>query len=69
MRQMRCGRIVIGLAGDVRALSPTPNAVAIASTGGERAIRVVTSSGMVLARAGQQWVEEAEGTDVLVPGR
>ncbi len=60
---------VIGLAGDVRALSPTPDAVAIASTGGERAIRVVTSAGMVLARAGQQWVEEAEGTGVLVPGR
>jgi hypothetical protein len=60
---------VIGLGGDVRGLSPTPDGVALASTGGERAIRVVTAEGMVLARAGQQWVDEVEGTDVLVPGR
>jgi len=60
---------VIGLGGDVRALSPTPNGVSLASTGGERAIRVVTVAGQILARAGLQWVDEASGTDVLVPGR
>ena len=60
---------VIGLGGDVRGLSPTPNGVAVASTGGERAIRVVTVRGEVLARAGQQWVGRTTGTDVLVPGR
>ncbi len=60
---------VIGLGGDVRGLSRTPNGVAVACPGGERAIRVVTAADEVLARTGPRWFKEADGSDVLVAGR
>ena len=60
---------VIGLGGDVRGLSRTPGGVAVGCPGGERAIRVVTAAGEVLARTGPRWFKEADGTGVLVAGR
>ncbi len=60
---------VVGLGGDIRALTRTPGAISVASPAGERAILVVTLKGEVLARSGSRWVAIADGTDVLVAGR
>ena len=57
---------VITVGGDVRGLTPVRDAVAIASTGGERDLWVVTSAGRLLGRAGSQWVDSGPATDVAV---
>ncbi|HYN28380.1 MAG TPA: GerMN domain-containing protein [Dermatophilaceae bacterium] len=62
------GPHVVGLGGEVAALTPTPTALSVTTTGGERAVHVVTSGGEVLARAGQQWLPAGRGTDLAVPG-
>jgi hypothetical protein len=59
---------VVGLGGEARGLSPTPTAVALTSTGGARAVYVVTAGGDLLRRAGQQWLPAGRGTDLAVPG-
>ena len=50
----------------MRGLTPVRDAVAIASTGGERDLWVVTSAGRLLGRAGSQWVDSGPATDVAV---
>ncbi|MDF3046166.1 MAG: hypothetical protein K0R30_2394 [Ornithinibacter sp.] len=57
---------VIGIGGDVRALTPAPGGVAISSTGGERDLWVVTNKGRLLGRAGSQWVDSGPATDLAV---
>ena len=52
--------------GGVRALTAAPDAVAITSTGGERALWVTTSTGRLLGRAGSQWVDSGPATDLAV---
>ena len=57
---------VITVGGDVRGLTPVGDAVAVATTGGERDLWVVTSAGRLLGRAGSQWVESGPATDLAV---
>ena len=44
--------VVVSVGGEVRGLTPVPNAVSIASTGGERDLWVVSSAGRLHSRAG-----------------
>ena len=57
---------VIGIGGDVSALTPAPGGVAISSTAGERDLWVVTNKGRLLGRAGSQWVDSGPATDLAV---
>ena len=57
---------VITVGGDVRGLTPVRDAVAVATTGGERDLWLVTSAGRLLGRAGSQWVESGPATDLAV---
>ncbi|HYN67117.1 MAG TPA: GerMN domain-containing protein [Ornithinibacter sp.] len=58
--------IIVSTGGDVRGLTAVPGAVSIASTGGERDLWVVTSSGRLHSRAGSQWVDSGPATDLAV---
>ncbi len=58
--------IIVSTGGDVRGLTAVPGAVSIASTGGERDLWVVTSTGRLLSRAGSQWVDSGPATDLAV---
>ncbi|GAA4408536.1 MtrAB system accessory lipoprotein LpqB [Fodinibacter luteus] len=58
--------VVLTVGGDVRGLRPVPGAVAVASTGGERDMWVVTSAGRLFGRAGSQWVDSGPATDLAV---
>jgi hypothetical protein len=58
--------VVVSVGGDVRGLTPVPNAVSIASTGGERDLWVVSSNGRLHSRAGSQWVDSGPATDLAV---
>ncbi|WP_377643876.1 GerMN domain-containing protein [Oryzobacter terrae] len=57
---------ILSVGGDVRALTPVRDAVAIASTGGERDLWVTTSTGRLLGRAGSQWVDNGPANDLAV---
>lgn len=57
---------VVTVGGDVRGLTAVRGAVSIASTGGERELWVVTSTGRLLQRAGSQWVDSGPATDLAV---
>lgn len=57
---------IVSVGGDVRGLTPIPAAVSIASTGGERDLWVVTSAGRLLSRAGSQWVDSGQASDLAV---
>jgi hypothetical protein len=57
---------VVSVGGDVRALTAVPDAVSIASTGGERDLWVVSSTGRLHSRAGSQWVDSGPATDLAV---
>jgi hypothetical protein len=56
--------VVVSVGGEVRGLTPVPNAVSIASTGGERDLWVVSSDGRLHSRAGSQWVDSGPATDL-----
>jgi hypothetical protein len=58
--------VVISVGGDVRRLTPVRNAAAITSTGGERELWVVTSTGRLFGRTGTQWVDSGPATDLAV---
>ncbi len=58
--------MVVSVGGEVRALTAVPNAVSIASTGGERDLWVVTTAGRLHSRAGSQWVDSGPATDLAV---
>ena len=58
--------VIVTVGGGVRALTAAPDAVAITSTGGERALWVTTSTGRLLGRAGSQWVDSGPATDLAV---
>ena len=58
--------VVLSVGGDVRGLTPVPGAVSIASTGGERDLWVVTSTGRLHRRAGSQWLDSGPATDLAV---
>jgi hypothetical protein len=58
--------VVLSVGGDVRGLTPVPNAVSIASTGGERDLFVVSSTGRLQRRAGSQWLDSGPATDLAV---
>ena len=55
---------VITVGGDVRGLTAVRDAVAIASTGGERELWVITTAGRLLGRAGSQWVDSGPVSDL-----
>lgn len=59
--------VVLTVGGEVRPLPPVRDAVAIASTGGERELFVTTGAGRLLAREGSQWVDNGPGVDLAVP--
>ena len=50
----------------MRGLTPVPDAVSIASTGGERDLWVVSSTGRLHRRAGSQWLDSGPATDLAV---
>ncbi len=56
--------VVVSVGGEVRGLTPVPGAVSIASTGGERDLWVVSSTGRLHSRAGSQWVDSGPATDL-----
>ncbi len=56
--------VVVSVGGEVRGLTPVPNAVSIASTGGERDLWVVSADGRLHSRAGSQWVDSGPATDL-----
>ena len=58
--------IVVSVGGDVRGLTPVRDAVSIASTGSERDLWVVTSTGRLHSRAGSQWVDSGPANDLAV---
>ena len=58
--------VVVSVGGEVRGLAPVPDAVSISSTGGERDLWVVTSTGRLTSRAGSQWVDSGPATDLAV---
>jgi hypothetical protein len=58
--------VIVSVGGEVRGLTPVPNAVSIASTGGERDLWVVSSAGRLHSRAGSQWVDSGPATDLAV---
>lgn len=58
--------IVVAVGGDVRGLTPVRDAVSIASTGSERDLWVVTSTGRLHSRAGSQWVDSGPANDLVV---
>jgi hypothetical protein len=58
--------VVVSVGGEVRGLTPVPNAASIASTGGERDLWVVSSAGRLHSRAGSQWVDSGPATDLAV---
>jgi len=58
--------VVLSVGGDVRALTPVPDAASIASTGGERDLWVVSSTGRLHRRAGSQWLDSGPATDLAV---
>ena len=58
--------VVLSTGGEVRGLTPVANAASITSTGGERDLWVVTSSGRLFGRAGSQWVDSGPATDLAV---
>ncbi|WP_392544899.1 GerMN domain-containing protein [Oryzobacter telluris] len=60
--------VVFTVGGDVRALTPVRDAVAVTSTGGERDLWVTTSAGRLFGRAGSQWVDNGAANDLAVPG-
>ncbi len=60
---------VIGVDRDVRQLPPVEDAVAIASTGGERDLYVITSAGRLLARQSPGWSESGRADELAVPAR
>ncbi|HET6969285.1 MAG TPA: LpqB family beta-propeller domain-containing protein, partial [Ornithinibacter sp.] len=57
---------VISVGGDVRGLTAVAGGVAIASTGGERDLWVVTSAGRLHGRTGSQWLDSGPATDLSV---
>lgn len=59
---------LLGLAGDRTSLAPVEGASRIMSTGGARGIEVITGTGEVRTRVGQQWITSGTGTDLLVAG-
>ena len=58
--------VVVSVGGDVRGLTAVPNAASIVSTGGERDLWVVSSTGRLHSRAGSQWVDSGPATDLAV---
>ncbi|MFC7491631.1 MULTISPECIES: GerMN domain-containing protein [unclassified Knoellia] len=60
---------VISVDGQEQSLAEVSRGLAITSGGGERDILVTTSDGVVLSRAGQQWISLGPGTDVVIPAR
>ena len=58
--------MVVSVGGEVRGLTAVPNAVSIASTGGERDLWVVTTAGRLHSRAGSQRVDSGPATDLAV---
>jgi hypothetical protein len=60
---------VIGVNRDVRDLPPVEDAVAIASTGGERDLYVITSAGRLLARQSPGWSDSGRADELAVPAR
>jgi len=60
---------VISIDGQEQSLAEVSRGIAITSAGGERDILVTTSDGVVLSRAGQQWISLGPGTDVVLPAR
>ena len=58
--------VVLSVGGDVRALTPVPDAASISSTGGERDLWVVSSTGRLHRRAGSQWLDSGPATDLAV---
>jgi len=58
--------VIVSVGGEVRGLTPVPDAVSIASTGGERDLWVVSSNGRLHSRAGSQWVDSGPATDLAV---
>lgn len=50
-------------------LEPQPRARTITTAGGSRGLILLTDDGRILAKAGLNWRELSEGTDLLVPGR
>lgn len=58
--------VVLTAGGEVRGLTPVANAVSITSTGSERDLWVVTSTGRLLGRAGSQWVDSGPASDLAV---
>ncbi|MFL6079471.1 MAG: GerMN domain-containing protein [Ornithinibacter sp.] len=60
--------VVVSVGGEVRGLTPVPDAVGIASTGGERDLWVVSADGRLHSRAGSQWVDSGPATDLATAG-
>ncbi len=58
---------VVSLGGPSQALTVVPDAVSITTVSGERGLVVTTSTGDVLIRAGNRWLDVNDGIDFLVP--
>jgi len=57
-----------GIGSGITPLAPVPGAVSVTGTGGPRGVVVVTDHGEILTRAGNGWVVDSVGSDLLVPG-
>lgn len=55
---------VLTVGGELRILPEVPEAVAVATTGGERNLHVVTSQGRLVVRAGPRWVDSGPAQDL-----
>jgi hypothetical protein len=59
---------IIGVGREVRQLTPVDRAAALATTGGERNLYVVTSDGRLLARGSPGWTDSGRADDLAVAG-
>ena len=63
-------RVRIGLSDpSLERLRAVPRARTITTAGSQRGLICVTDDNKVLAKAGTNWRQIGEGTDLLVPGR
>lgn len=59
---------IVTVGGQVRALTAVPGARALTTTGGERGLYVVTSTGRLVVRSSSQWSDAGAASDLAVPG-
>ncbi|MBM6405989.1 GerMN domain-containing protein [Phycicoccus sp. CSK15P-2] len=59
---------LLSTGGDVQTLEEVPGADAVATTGDERNLYVITAKGDLYVRVGQRWAENGEAGELAAPG-